>query len=74
MRRHSKVHDLATGMIQDHKDVQDLKAKRRNRVERRGSDTEKKALADTTFIKFRGPQALHDSERVHCPGHWQVIS
>ena len=30
MRRHSKVHDLATGMIQDHKDVEDLKAKSRN--------------------------------------------
>src|SRR6516165_7881321 len=30
MRRHSKMHDLATGMIQDHKDVQDLKANRRH--------------------------------------------
>src|SRR6516225_5035468 len=29
MRRHSKMHDLATGMIQDHKDVQDLKANSR---------------------------------------------
>ena len=26
MRRHIKMHDLATRMIQDHKDVQDLKA------------------------------------------------
>jgi hypothetical protein len=33
MRRHSKVHDLATGMIQDHKDVEDLKAERRNSEE-----------------------------------------
>jgi hypothetical protein len=31
MRRHSKMHDLATGMMQDHKDVQDLKAKSRHR-------------------------------------------
>src|SRR5208283_1941987 len=30
MCRHSKVHDLATGMIQNHKDVEDLKAKSRN--------------------------------------------
>ena len=30
MRRHSKVH-LTTGMIQDHRDVKDLKAKSRNR-------------------------------------------
>ena len=44
MRRHSKVHHLATGMIQDHKEVEDLKAKSRN------------------------------GEKVHCPGHWQVIS
>ena len=36
MRRHSKMHDLATGMIQDHKDVQDLKAKSRNREEVHG--------------------------------------
>jgi hypothetical protein len=35
-------------------------ANRLPRVERRGSDTEKKALADTTFIKFRGLQALND--------------
>ena len=32
MRGHSKMHDLATGMIQDHKDVEDLKAKSSNRV------------------------------------------
>jgi hypothetical protein len=31
MRRHSKMHDLTTGMIQDHKDVQDLKANSRHR-------------------------------------------
>ena len=36
MRRHSQVLDLATGMIQDHKDVQDLKAKSRNREEVHG--------------------------------------
>jgi hypothetical protein len=36
MRRHRKVHDLATGMIQDHKDVQDLKVKRRNSEEVHG--------------------------------------
>jgi hypothetical protein len=36
MRRHSKVHDLATGMIQDHKDVQDLKANSRHREEVHG--------------------------------------
>ena len=33
MRRHRKMHDLAAGMIQDHKDVQDLKAKSSNREE-----------------------------------------
>ena len=33
MRRHSKMHNLATGMIQDHKDVQDLKANGRHREE-----------------------------------------
>src|SRR6516164_7906135 len=32
----SSVHDLATGMIQDHKDVQDLKANGRNREEVHG--------------------------------------
>ena len=44
MRRHGKVLHLATGMIQDHKEVDDLKANRRN------------------------------SEKVHGPGHLQVIS
>src|SRR5262249_19502644 len=33
MRRHSKMHDMATGMIQDYKDVQDLKAQSRHREE-----------------------------------------
>jgi hypothetical protein len=31
MRRHSKMHNLATGMIQDHKNVQDLKEERVSR-------------------------------------------
>ena len=36
MRRHSKMHDLATGMIEDHKDVQELKANSRHREEVHG--------------------------------------
>src|SRR6516162_6911443 len=36
MRRHSKMHDLATRMIQDHKNVQDLKANSRHREDGHG--------------------------------------
>jgi hypothetical protein len=36
MHRHSKMHDLATGMIQGHKNVRDLKANRRHREEVHG--------------------------------------
>ena len=36
MRRHSEMHDLATGTIQDNKDVQDLKANSRHREEVHG--------------------------------------
>ena len=36
MRRHSKMHDLTTGMIQESKNVQNLKANSRHREEVHG--------------------------------------
>ena len=57
------VQGLAGGMLA--KSVHDVSwaaffSKLAYRVERRGPRAENKAVTDTTFIRFRGPQALND--------------